>query len=157
MKMKDPMLKIISNEVVIDTELKFTDGNDYTNVFTNIIQCPKTSRVYLSHKIESVRSIAELKYGNNKAMTNIFNTLVANGAYLSHNKFQSHREYAIGFFVIINPCVILHDELPARLQQVLIWIDLEDKECHQMIHKVKNKEGNPTGKQKNSNLRIQPL
>ena len=90
-------------------------------------------------------------------MTNIFNTLVANGAYLSHNKFQSHREYAIGFFVIINPCVILHDELLARLQQVLIWIDLEDKECHQMIHKVKNKEGNPTVKQKNSNLRIQPL
>ena len=36
-------------------------------------------------------------------MTNIFDTLVANGAYLFHNKFQSHKKYTIGFFVNINP------------------------------------------------------
>ena len=70
MKMKDPTLKLISNETVIDTELQFSEGNDYTNVFTKIIKCPKTSRVYISHKIESAKSIAELKYGNNKEMTN---------------------------------------------------------------------------------------
>ena len=148
MKMKDPTLKLISNETVIDTELQFPEGNDYTNVFTKIIKCPKTSRVYISHKIESAKSIAELKYGNNKEMTNIFDTLIANGAYLTHNKFQSHKEHAIGFFVNINPRVTLRDELRARLQEVLMWIDIEDKECQQMIHEVKDKDGNPTGKQK---------
>ena len=79
-KMKDPTLKITSNETVIDTELQFPDGNDYTNVFTKLIKCPKTSRVYISHKTESAKSIAELKYGNNKEMTNIFDTLIANGS-----------------------------------------------------------------------------
>ena len=59
MKMKDPTIKLISNETVIDSELQFSEGNDYTNVFTRIIKCPKTSRVYISHKIESAKSIAE--------------------------------------------------------------------------------------------------
>ena len=59
-------------------------------------------------------------------MTNIFDTLVANGAYLSHNKFQSHKEHEIGFIVNINLRVTLRDELRARLQDVLMWIDLED-------------------------------
>ena len=45
MKMKDLTLNIIFNEVIIDTELKFTDCNDYTNVFTNLIKCSKKSRV----------------------------------------------------------------------------------------------------------------
>ena len=88
MKIKDPTLKIFSNEIVIDTELQFPDGNDYTNVFTKLIKCPRTSRVYISHKIESAKSITELKYGNNKEITNIFDTLIANGAYLTHNKFH---------------------------------------------------------------------
>ena len=148
MKMKDPTLTLISNKTVIDTELQFPEGNDYTNVFTKIIKYPNTSRVYISHKIESAKSIAELKYGNNKEMTNIFDTLIANGAYLTHNKFQSHKEHAIGFFVNINPRVTLRDELRARLQEVLMWIDIEDKECQQMIHEVKDKEDNPTRKQK---------
>ena len=29
-----------------------------------------------------------------------------------------------------------------------MWIDIEDTECQQMIHEVKDKEDNPTGKQK---------
>ena len=74
--------------------------------------------------------------------------LIANGAYLTHNKFQSHKEHAIIFFVNINPRVTLRDELRARLQEGLMWIDIEDKEYQQMIHEVKDKEGNPTGKQK---------
>ena len=93
--MKDPTLKLISSETVIDTELQFSDGNDYINMFTNLIKYSKTSRVYISHKIESTKSIAELKYGSNKEMTNIFDTLVANGTYLTHNKFQSQKEHAI--------------------------------------------------------------
>ena len=49
MKMKDPTLRSISNETLIDTELQFPEGNDYTNVFTKIVKCPKTSRVYIYH------------------------------------------------------------------------------------------------------------
>ena len=105
------------------------------------------TRIHLS-LIESAKSITELKYGNNKEITNIFDTLIANGEYLTHNKFQSHKEHAIWFFVNINPRVTLRDELRARLQEGLMWIDIEDKECQQMIHEVKDKEGNPTGKQK---------
>ena len=94
------------------------------------------------------KSIAELKYGNNKEITNIFDILIANGAYFTHNKFQSHKEHAVRFFVNIYPQVTVRDELCSRLQEVLIWIDLEDKECQQMIHDDKDKEDNPTGKQK---------
>ena len=57
MKMKDPTLKIISNEIVIDTELQFPDDNDYTNIFTKLMKCPKTSRVYISRKIESANQL----------------------------------------------------------------------------------------------------
>ena len=120
MKIKGPTLKILSNEGIIDTELQFPDGNDYTNVFKNLIKCPKTSRVYIPYKIESAKAIAELKYGNNTEMTNIFDILIANGSYLFHNKFQSHKEHAIGFFVIIKLCVILRDELRARPQELLM-------------------------------------
>ena len=81
-------------------------------------------------------------------MTKIFVTLISNGAYLTHNKFQSHKEHAVGFFVNINPRVTLRDELRARLQEVLMWIDIEEKECQQMIHEVKDKEGDPTRKQR---------
>ena len=42
-------------------------------------------------------------------MTNIFDTLVANEVYLSNNKFQSHKEHALGFFVNINPRVTLRN------------------------------------------------
>ena len=87
-------------------------------------------------------------------MTNIFDTLIANGAYSTHNKFQSHKEHAIGFFININPRVTLRDELRARLQEVLMWIYIEDKECQQMIHEVKDKKDNPTGK---SDPRIRSL
>ena len=112
MKMKDPALKIISNEIVIDTELQFPDGNDYTNVFTKLIKCPRTSRVYISHKIESAKSITELKYGNNKEITNIFDTLIANGAYLTHNKFH-----------LFLPLIPLRTQSPIEKKPVNLIID----------------------------------
>ena len=43
---------------------------------------PKNPRVYITFKIES------LKHGNNTHIEHIFDTLVKNNAFLSHNKFQ---------------------------------------------------------------------
>ena len=57
-----------------------------------MINCPHTSRIHITHKIESARSIADLKYGKKNGMSNIFDTLVKNNAFLSHKKFNSHKE-----------------------------------------------------------------
>ena len=113
MKLKDPTLKIITPQNdIIDTLLQFPEGNDYTKTFTKIIKDSKDSRrIYISHHIESARGLGELKHGSKQDMSNIFDTLVNNNTFLSHDNFQSHKENAIGFFVNLSPRITLRDTL----------------------------------------------
>ena len=148
MKKTDPTLKLITDNTSIDTVMQFPKGEDYTKVFTNLVKDNRTSTVYVTHKIESAKSVSDLKHGNNSDMTNIFSTLVENGGFLKHQKFQSHKEHAIGFFVQINPRVTLRDKLRERIQDVLMWIDIEDEQSKDMLVDIKDNEGNPTGKQR---------
>ena len=144
LKLKTPTLKIIAPQNNgIDTLLTFSDGNGYTKTFTKIF---KDSRIYILHLIESARALRELKHGSKQEMSNIFDTLVNDNAFLSHKKFQSHKENAISFFVDLSLCIILRDTLREKIQDALMWIDLGDEISKPMIHEIKDKEGNPTGK-----------
>ena len=146
--MTDPTLKLITDKISINTIMQFLKGEDYTKVFTNIVTDNKTSTVYVTHKIESAKSVSDLKHGNNSDMINILSTLVENGGFLKHQKFQSHKEHAIGFFVQISPKVTLRDKLRERIQDVLMWIDIEDEQSKDMLVDSKDTEGNPTGKER---------
>ena len=72
MKRTDPTLKLIGDNISIDTVIQFPKGEDYTKVFTILVKDNRTSTVYVTHKIESARSVSDLKHGNNSDMTNIF-------------------------------------------------------------------------------------
>ena len=61
-------------------------------------------------------------------------------------KFQSHKEHAISFFVNTNPRVTLRDNIYEKLQEVLMWIDIEDKVYEEMLVGVNNKDGKPVGR-----------
>ena len=81
-------------------------------------------------------------------MSNIFDTLVNNNAFLSHDKFQSHEKHAIGFFVNICPRIKLRDILCEKIQDALMWIDIDDEIIKPMIREIRDKEGLTTGKQR---------
>ena len=60
-------------------------------------------------------------------MSNILDTLVKNNAFLSHKQFNYHKKHFIGFFMNVNPKIILRNEMRKKIQEQLMWIDLEDK------------------------------
>ena len=148
LKLIEPTAKFITpGNITIDSHDDFpSEASKYTSMFHDFTKCPKTSRVYISFKIESSRSLGELKHGNNTHLENIFDTLKKNNAFLRHEKFKSHKEHSLGFFVDINPRVTLRETLRRRIQDQLMWIDLEDEDCKDMIHQDLDTEGKPTGK-----------
>jgi len=66
MKLIDPTLKLITfqNEIIETTDQFPSSVLEYTTKFKNFHKDPKTSRVYISHKIESATPLDEIKYGN---------------------------------------------------------------------------------------------
>ena len=150
MKLIDPTLKLITfqNETIDTTDQFPSSAIKYTSKFTNIYKDPTSSRVYISHKIESVIPLVKIKYENRQHLSNMFDTLIINNAFLNLNKFCTHKEHSIGFFTHINPKVTLRDNFRNEIQNKLMWIDLDDEESAPLIHQVKDNKGNPTGQQK---------
>ena len=76
-----------------------------------MIKYQQSSRIYITHKIEPPRFIADLQYGDKNDMSNIFDTLVTNSAFLSCKKFKRLKEHSIVFISQngppITPCEIL--------------------------------------------------
>ena len=87
MKLIDPTLKLITfqNETIDTTDQFPSSALEYTSKFKDFYKDPKTSRVYISHKIESAIPLGEIKYGNRQQLSNIFDTLVYNNTYLNLN------------------------------------------------------------------------
>ena len=150
MKLIDPTLKIITfqNDTIDTTDQFPSSAAEYQKKFKDVHKDPKSSRVYISHKIESAIPLGDIKYGNKQKLSSIFDTLVKNNAYLSLNKFGTHKEHSIGFFTNINPKVTLRDNFCNTIQDELMWIDLNDEESAPMIHQVKDSSGKETGQQK---------
>ena len=143
MKLIDPTLKIITfqNETIDSTDQFLSSALEYTSKFKEIHEDIKSSRVYISHKIESTIPLGDIKYGNKQQLSSIFDTLVTNNAYLSLNKFCTHKEHSIGFFTHINPKVALRNNFRNAIQDELMWIDLNDEECAPMIHQIRDSSG----------------
>ena len=150
MKLIDPTFKLITFQIeTIDTTDQFpSSALEYTSKFKEFYKDPKTSRVYISRKIESAIPHGEIKYGNRQQLSNIFDTLVSNNAYLNLNNFCTHKEHSIGLFAHINPKVTLRDNFRNEIQNELMWINLDDEKSTPMIHQIKDIKGKPTGKQK---------
>ena len=72
-----------------------------------------------------------------------------NSTFLNHKKFNSHKEYSIRFFSQISPRITLCDTLRETLQELLMWIDLDDEESKPMIIDITNNKGKPRRKQRN--------
>ena len=126
MKLIHPTLKLITfqNET-IDTTYQFpSSALEYISKFKNLYKDPKTSRVYISHKIENVIPLGETKYGTRQQLSNSFDTLVSNNTYLNLNNCFTHKEHSIGFFTHINPKLTLRDNFRNEIQKELMWIDL---------------------------------
>ena len=137
MKMIDPTLKIITfQNKSIDTFDQFPiDETSYTETFKDINKDPKTSRVYISFKIESSKHMSEIKHGSTTNVSNIFKTLVDNNAFLNLNKYSYHREHSIGFFANISPKITLRENLRKSIQDHLMWMDIDDKENESLVKK----------------------
>ena len=139
-KLIEPTLKLITfqNET-IDTSNQFSSSaTERTSKFKKIYKCPQSSRVYISHKIESIIPLDDIKYGNIQQLSNIFDTLVTNKTYLNLNKFSTQKEHSIGFFTHINPKVTLRNNFRNKIQDEPKWIDLDDEKSASMIHQIKD-------------------
>ena len=77
MKMIEPTQEVITfQDKIIDTFDQFTiDAKTYTETFKNINTFPKTSRVYISFKVESSNTISELNHGSYTNLPNILKIL----------------------------------------------------------------------------------
>ena len=88
LKLLDPTLEFVTFQWThIDTIEQFPSTQDtYTSTFKEIHKKNDNSRVYVSHKIEFAKPLGKLKHGSRYCMSNIFDTLVKNNAFLSHKK-----------------------------------------------------------------------
>ena len=137
MQIIDPTLKIITfqNES-IDTFDHFSiDEKAYTETFKEINKDSKTSRVYISFKIESSKHMSEIKHGSSTNVSNIFKTLVDNNEFIYLNKYSYHRKHSIGFFANISSTFTIRENLRKSIQDQLIWIDIDDKENESLVKK----------------------
>ena len=151
MKIIDPTLTLFTfqNETIDTTDQLPSSALEYTSKFKDFYKDPKTSRVYISHKIESAISLGEIKYGNRQQLSNIFdNLLVTNNAYLNFNKYCTHKKHSIEFFTHINPKVTQYDNFRNGIQNELMWIDLDDEESATLIRQIEDIKGKPIGQQK---------
>ena len=149
-KLIDPTLKIITfqNETIDTPDQLPSSAAKYTSKFKNSYKYPTSSRVHISHKIESASPLGDIKYGKRQQLSNIVDTLVTNNAYLNLNNFRIHKEHSIGFFTHINPKVTLRDNFRNKIQDELMWIDLDDEESVPMIYQIKDGVVKLTGKKR---------
>lgn len=145
LKLNSPTLKIITSQnVTIDILLQFPEGNAYISILSDIIKDPQNSRIYINHKIESARSILDLKFGNRNDIINIFDTLTENDAFLKHKKFNSHKEHSICILSQKSSRITLRNTLHENIQELLMWIYLDDEESKPILIDMTNNEGKPT-------------
>ena len=54
-------------------------------------------------------------------------------AYLKMEKYNSQKEASIGFFLGINPKLTLRKTLKQRIDEICLWLDLDDEVTKQLI------------------------
>ena len=62
-----------------------------------------------------------------------------NNTFLSHRKFQCHKEYSVGFFANVNTKVTIRENTREHIQEHLIFIDIDDDDIKDLTEKCINK------------------
>ena len=146
------MKLVVSTIKIITFTHKTIDSSDNpplencTSVFKAIFKYSEYSRVYITHKNKFAIPLSVIKYDNKNLFSNTFATLVNHNVYLSHRKFESHKEHSIRFFSNINPNVTLRASLKKHIQHELMWIGLNDEGRKTEIHIEKESNGKETDK-----------
>ena len=90
--------------------------------------------MYISFTLESEFTISPLKHGSRYNSTNgIVETLRENQAYLKIEKHNSQQEASIGLFLEINPKRSLRKALKQRIDDISLWLDLDDEDTKRLI------------------------
>ena len=90
--------------------------------------------MYISFTLESELTLSQLKHGSRYNSTNgIVETLRENLAYIKMEKCNSQKEASIGFFLGINPKLTLRTVLKQRIDEICLWLDLDDEDTKQLI------------------------
>ena len=90
--------------------------------------------MYISFTLESELTLSQLKHGSRYNFTNgIIETLRENLAYIKIEKYNSQKEASIGFSLGINPKLTLRTVLKQRIDEICLWLDLDDEDTKQLI------------------------
>lgn len=94
------------------------------------------------HKIESSRFTVDLKYERKKICGTYSTLLLQIARFYPKTNFNLSKNTP-SFFSQISPCIILCDTFRTTIQELLIWIDLDDEEIKLILNNITNKVGNP--------------
>ena len=84
--------------------------------------------------MESELTLSQLKHGSRYNSTNgTIKTLRENLAYLKMEKYNSQKEASIGFVLGINPKLTLRKALKQRIDEICLWLDLDDEDTKHLI------------------------
>ena len=90
--------------------------------------------MYVAFTLESKLTLSQLKHGSRYNSTNIIiKTLRENLAYIKMEKYNSQKEASIGFFLGINPKLTLRTVLRQRIDEICLWLDLDNEDTKQLI------------------------
>ena len=90
--------------------------------------------MYISFTLESEFTISQLKYESRYNFTNgTIETLRENLAYLKQETYNSQQEASIRFFLGINPTLTWRKELKQRIDEIYLWLDLDDEDTKKLI------------------------
>ena len=101
------------------------------------ISCKITKRIHISFTLESEFNLSQIKYGSRYNSTNgIIETLRENLACLKMEKYNSLKEASIGLFLRINPKLRLRKVLKQKIDDICIWIDLDEEDTKNLIKEI---------------------
>ena len=125
---------ITPNKNRITNSNTFPTDEEHETLFPDQRLCKITNRMYISFTLESELTLSQLKHGSRYNATNgIIETLRENLAYIKMEKYNSQKEASIGFFLGINPKLTLRTVLKQRIDEICLWLDLDDEDTKQLI------------------------
>jgi len=130
----DTAVIITHNKTRIQNSNIFPTDEEYKTLFPEQRLCKITKRMYISFTLESELTLSQLKHGSKyNYTTGIIETLRENHAFIKMEKYNSQKEASIGFFLGINPKLTLRTVLKHRIDEICLWLDLDDEDTKKLI------------------------
>ena len=92
--------------------------------------------MYISFTLESELTLSQLKHGSRYNSTNgIIETLREILGYLKIEKYNSQKKQVLDFLGI-NPKLTLRKALKQRIDEIRLWLDLDNEDTKQLIKEI---------------------